>query len=129
MTDYFLANFTLAPSTNPTLTPNTNITMVPNTNSTNSTWSGADWDADVSEVFGLNTQIAICAILVVLMLARVIAWHTDKWDFIDIIRDTIMTLQNVITDWVLILQWLILGHFIWSLALLSSVLLGGLLTA
>merc|ERR1719285_1495773 len=93
-----------------------------------SVWEVADWDLDITEMFGGIVIYVIVISLGVVLIFRIIAGSTGTWEYFDIIRDTVLCVQDVVTDICLIVQWFSLGHKIWGSLMLSSILLGGLVT-
>jgi len=87
------------------------------------------WDAHVSDIFTAPVLFTLSALASLFTAVYFVLHKKHRWDLVDLFAGVIICVQDVTSDWMLIVEWYMSGDVSWASWMLASVLLGGQISA
>jgi len=87
------------------------------------------WDAHVSDIFTAPVLLTLSALVSLVAAVYYVLHKKHRSDLVDLFAGVIICLQDVTSDWILIVEWYMSGDVSWASWMLASVLLGGQISA
>jgi len=96
---------------------------------TNAPTAALMWDADISDIFTVTVLVTLLVLAVGFALVLLAHYSCDRPDLVGTSGGAIICLQDVITDWLSVVEWYQSGDEWWASLMLMSILLGGVISA
>jgi len=96
---------------------------------TSSPTAASMWDAHISEIFTVTLILTLFVLVTVFAVVFIAFYCCGRKSLFGTFGGAMICLQDVVTDWLSVVEWYESGDVYWASFMLMSILLGGLISA